>query len=85
MYNSDIAIYSKQMDYYLEISKFGKLAAWILNSLGADIDNIEDLIGEPPELGGDRELTQDDLDLIGYAKQNNLNYKITNKGIKITV
>lgn len=88
MYNSDIAVYSKEIDYYLDISKFAKLGLWIAQLLGAEIDDaqefIESLIGEVPTLQEKRQLTEDDLELIEFAKKNNFNYKITNKGIKIT-
>ena len=88
MYNSDIAVYSKEIDYYLDISKFAKLGLWIAQLLGVEIDDaqefIESLIGEVPTLQEKRQLTEDDLELIEFAKKNNLNYKITNKGIKIT-
>lgn len=88
MYNSDIAVYSKEIDYYLDISKFAKLGMWIAQLLGSEIDDaqefIESLIGEVPTLQEKRQLTEDDLELIEFAKKNNLNYKITNKGIKIT-
>lgn len=87
MYNSDIAVYSKEIDYYLDISKFAKLGMWIAQLLGSEIDDaqefIESLIGEVPTLQEKRQLTEDELELIEFAKKNNLNYKITNKGIKI--
>ncbi len=88
MYNGDIAVYLKKIDYYLDISKFAKLGLWIAQLLGSEIDDaqefIESLIGEVPTLQENRKLTEDDLELIEFAKKNNLNYKITNKGIKIT-
>ena len=31
------------------MSKFARLGQWVLNGLGADIDNIEALIGEYPK------------------------------------
>ena len=88
MYNSDIAVYVKHLEYYEDISKFAKLGLWIAQLLGAEIDDaqefIESIIGEVPTLQEKRQLTEDDLELIKFAKKNNLNYKITNKGIKIT-
>ena len=83
MFNSDIAIHAKEMEYYLELSKFGKLGAWILNGLGADIDRLEDLIGEAPILKSKRKLTEEDLEIIEMAKELNLTYTITNNGVKI--
>ena len=84
MFNSDIAVYVKQVNYYEDMSKFAKLGLWIIQCLGGDIDDIESLIGEYPTLQNKRELTQDDLELIEFAKQNGLKYKITNTGIKIS-
>ncbi len=83
MYNSDIAVHAKEMEYYLELSKFAKLGAWILNGLGADIDRLEDLIGEAPVLKSERKLTEEDLEIIEMAKELNLTYTITNNGVKI--
>ena len=86
MFNSDIAVYFKQVNYYEDMSKFAKLGLWIIQCLGGDVDDIESLIGEYPILHNNnkRELTQDDLELIELAKQNGLKYKITNTGIKIS-
>ena len=83
MFNSDIAVYIKQVNYYEDMSKFAKLGLWIIQCLGGDIDNIESLIGEYPVLESKRKLTEDDLELIEFAKSNGLKYKITNTGIKI--
>lgn len=84
MYNSDIAIYVKKVDYYEDMSKFAKLGLWIINSLGGEVESIEDLIGEYPILEVDRKLTDEDMEIIEMCKANNLKYKITNKGIKIS-
>ena len=85
MFNSDLAMYSKQMEYYLDMSKFAKLGLWIIQCLGGDIDDIESLIGEAPSMQSERKLTEEDLELIEFAKKNGFNYKITNSGIKISV
>ncbi|WP_434796624.1 hypothetical protein [Terrisporobacter vanillatitrophus] len=84
MFDSDIAVYVKQINYYENMSKFAKLGMWIIQCLGGDIDDIEVLIGEAPSLEAKRELTQDDLELIEFARTNSLKYKVTNKGIKIS-
>lgn len=84
MFNSDIAVYVKQVNYYEDMSKFARLGLWIIQCLGGDIDDIESLIGEYPTLQIKRELTEDDLEIIEFAENNGLNYKITSKGIKIS-
>ena len=47
------------------MSKFARLGQWVLNGLGADIENIEDLIGEYPQFDNTkevvRELTEDEI------------------------
>lgn len=83
MFNSDLAIYVKQVDYYEDMSKFAKLGLWVLSALGAEIETIEDLIGEYPSIEVKRELNEKDYKLIDFAKSKNLSYKITNTGIKI--
>lgn len=84
MFNSDVAVYVKQMNYYEDMSKFAKLGLWIIQCLGGDIEDIETLIGEAPSIEYKRELTEEDLELIEFAKENGLSYKITSKGIKIS-
>lgn len=84
MFNSDVAVYVKQMNYYEDMSKFAKLGLWIIQCLGGDIEDIETLIGEAPSLNDKRELTEEDLELIEFAKENGFNYKVTSKGIKIS-
>ena len=46
------------------MSKFARLGQWVLNGLGAGINDIEDLIGEYPKLNNIkevvRELTEDE-------------------------
>ena len=84
MFNSDIAVYIKQVEYYEDMSKFAKLGLWIIQCLGGDIEDIESLIGEYPTLQIKRELAEDELELIEFAKENGLKYKITNNGIKIS-
>lgn len=83
MFNSDIAVYVKQVNYYEDMSKFARLGLWIIQCLGGDIDDIESLIGEYPTLQIKRELTEDDLEIIEMAKELNLKYTITNNGVKI--
>lgn len=79
--------YYNSKTYYEDMSKFASLGMWVLNGLGADIDNIEKLIGEYPSINDnkkiDRELTEEDLNWIEFAKKNNLQYKITEEGIKL--
>ena len=84
MFNSDVAVYVKQMNYYEDMSKFAKLGLWIIQCLGGDIEDIETLIGEAPSLNNKRELNEEDLELIEFAKENGFNYKVTSKGIKIS-
>ena len=84
MFNSDVAVYVKQMNYYEDMSKFAKLGLWIIQCLGGDIEDIETLIGEAPSMDNKRQLTEEDLELIEFAKENGFNYKVTNKGIKIS-
>lgn len=84
MFNSDVAVYVKQMNYYEDMSKFAKLGLWIIQCLGGDIEDIETLIGEAPSLNDKRELTEEDLELIEFAKENGFSYKVTSKGIKIS-
>ncbi len=84
MFNSDVAVYVKQMNYYEDMSKFAKLGLWIIQCLGGDIEDIETLIGEAPSMDNKRQLTEEDLELIEFAKENGFNYKVTSKGIKIS-
>lgn len=84
MFNSDVAVYVKQMNYYEDMSKFAKLGLWIIQCLGGDIEDIETLIGEAPSMDNKRQLTEEDLELIEFAKENGFTYKITSKGIKIS-
>ena len=60
---------------------------WILNGLGADIDNIEKLIGEYPQLEEAkevaRELTEEDENWIEFAKASGQKYTITESGIRL--
>lgn len=83
MFNSDVAVYVKQMNYYEDMSKFAKLGLWIIQCLGGDVEDIETLIGEAPSMDDNRELTKEDLELIEFAKEKGLTYTITSKGIKI--
>lgn len=83
MFNSNKAVYMKELNYYEDMTKFGKLGAWILNALGAEIDDLSDLIGDMPSIKSNRELNEADYELIRFAKNNNLDYTITEKGIKL--
>lgn len=83
MYYSKEAIYYKKVENYTELSRFATLGLWIIQMVGGDKEKIEDLIGEYPSLEADRELTQEDLEIIEMCKKNNLNYKVTDKGIKV--
>lgn len=83
MGNSDIAIYYKEINYYEDITKFAKLAIWLA---GDEQTKVSDLIGDCPTFNKQekqRELNQRDKEIIKFAKENGLKYKITNKGIKI--
>ena len=84
--SSFLSFYNKKM-YYEDITKFANLGMWILNGLGADIDNIEDLIGEYPQLEEVkevvRELTEEDKNWIEFAKASGQKYTITESGIRL--
>lgn len=83
--NSSFLKYYNTKSYYEDMSKYANLGIWILNSLGVDIEDIESLIGEYPvfEEKTKRSLNDDDLDLIEFAKENGIEYKITNNGIRL--
>lgn len=86
MVNSNFNKYLNQVKYYEDLTKFATLGLFVLNALGADLNNIEDLIGEYPmmeEASENRELDEDDLELIEMCNNLGLKYKITTKGIKI--
>lgn len=86
MYNSNLAVYAKEMAYYEDMSKFANLGLWIIQILGGQVDNIQDLIGEVPSLNSSvtkKELTEEDLEIISFCKENGLKYRFTNQGIKI--
>lgn len=69
------------------MSKFARLGQWVLNGLGADIENIEDLIGEYPQLDNTkevvRELTEDEKQWVEFAKASGKKYTITDEGIRL--
>ena len=73
--------------YYEDMSKLASLGMWVLNGLGADIDNIENLIGEYPKFEPIkeiiRELTEDDKTWIEFAKKSGKEYTITEDGIRL--
>ena len=64
------------------MTKFANLGIWVLNGLGANIDNIEDLIGQYPQLDQVkevvRELTEEEKNWIEFAKSSGKKYTITN-------
>ena len=84
--SSFLSFYNKKM-YYEDMTKFANLGMWILNGLGADIDNIEKLIGECPQLEEAkevvRELTEEDKNWIEFAKASGQKYTITESGIRL--
>ena len=84
--SSFLSFYNKKM-YYEDMTKFANLGMWILNGLGADIDNIEKLIGEYPQLEEVkevvRELTEEDKNWIEFAKASGQKYTITESGIRL--
>ena len=69
------------------MSKFARLGQWVLNGLGADIESIEDLIGEYPQFDNTkeviRELTEDEKTWVEFAKANGKKYTITDEGIRL--
>ena len=73
-----------EMKHYEDLSKYATLAIW---TTGSENTSITDLIGEAPTMEDnkkvDRELTEDDLEWIKFAEENNLTYKITENGIKL--
>lgn len=79
-----------EIKYYEDMTKYAKLGSWLINSLGGDIKELSELIGEVPSIYSevqqdqvDRELTENDKSWIKFAKDNGLEYKITKDGIKI--
>lgn len=83
--NSSFLKFYNKKTYYEDMSKIANLGVWILNALGGEIESIEELIGEYPDIDDDikRNLNETDLEMIELAKELNLNYKITSTGIKI--
>ena len=69
------------------MTKFANLGIWVLNGLGANIDNIEDLIGKYPQLDQVkevvRELTEEEKSWIEFAKASGKKYTITSDGIRL--
>ena len=87
MLYSEDAILSKKIKYYEDMTKFGQLGLWILTAIGgkeASKIKLEDLIGDVPTKDRKIELTKEEEDLIKFAKENGLKYKITPQGVKIT-
>lgn len=84
--NSSFLKFYNKKTYYEDFSKYANLGIWILNGIGgAEIETIEELIGEYPNIDDDteRSLNEADLEMIELAKELNLNYKITSNGIKL--
>ena len=69
------------------MAKYANLGIWVLNGLGADISNVEDLIGKYPSLNTEkeviRELTEEEKNWIEFAKSSGKKYTITNDGIRL--
>lgn len=85
MAQGEDAILFKNIAYYEDMSKFGKLGQWILSMLCKEEIELDQLIGEMP--GTDKikkELTEEEEELIQLAKSTGLKYKITSQGVKIT-
>lgn len=84
MAQGENAILFKQIAYHEDISKFGKLGLWILSALGNDKIQLEDLIGDiPGTTKTENDLSQEEKELLQFAKENGLKYKITSQGLKI--
>lgn len=84
MAQSEDAILFKRISYHEDLTKFAKLGMWVLTALGAKDLTIEDLIGDIPGLEKkEKDLTQEEKELIELAKQTGLKYKITSQGVKI--
>lgn len=81
--NSSFLRHYNELKHYEDLSKFATLAIW---TTGSD-STITDLIGEAPKLAEveevERELTENDMEWIEFAEDNNLPYKITQNGIKV--
>lgn len=82
---SNFLKFYNQKIYYEDMTKYANLGAWVLNSLGADIDNIEDLIGKYPKLeeGNKKVLNNEDYEIIKLAKKLGLSYEITSRGVRL--
>lgn len=84
--NSSFLKFYNKKTYHEDLSKYANLGIWILNGIGgAEIETIEELIGEYPNIDDDveRNLNETDLEMIELAKELGLNYKITSNGIKL--
>lgn len=86
MEQGEDAILFKKIAYYEDISKFGKLGLWILSALGAKDIELEELIGDIPGTTRKTEnnLNEEEKELLQFAKDNGLKYKITSQGLKIS-
>ena len=69
------------------MAKYANLGIWLLNGLGADISNVEDLIGKYPSINIEkeviRELTEEEKNWIEFAKSSGKKYTITKDGIRL--
>ena len=85
MAQGEDAILFKKIAYHEDISKFGKLGLWILTTLGGMKNlQLEDLIGDiPGPTKTENDLSQEEKELLQFAKENGLKYKITSQGLKI--
>lgn len=86
MAQGEEAILYKKIAYHEDISKFGKLGIWILSCLGLEDIELEDLIGDIPGTTRKTEsdLSEEEKELLQFAKENGLKYKITSQGLKIS-
>jgi hypothetical protein len=85
MQTSDYLLYKQKEAYWLDLSKFAFLLNGIIGIFGEEGKDITELIGEAPTYGeeDERELTENDIQWIEWAKKNGYEYKITNTGVKI--
>ena len=91
--SSKFLAWRNEVKYYEDMTKYAKLGSWVINSLGGDIKELSELIGEAPNIYSEvqvqekeqieRELTESDKSWIAFAENNGLEYKITKDGIRI--
>ena len=84
---SNFLKFYNEKTHYEDMAKYANLGIWVLNGLGANIDNIEDLIGKYPTMNNVkeviRELTEEEKNWIEFAKSSGKKYTITNDGIRL--